>query len=227
MRTKIVFAMLAVTALSVRMASAQSPVWSGGYAGGDIGLGWGTSTGTFSNAAGFFPVPYDFKINGLMFGVFGGGNWQQNHLVLGGEFDWQQSRVKGDSGLVTEAITLTKYVFTTSLKSDISIRGRLGVAANRVLVFGTAGWTWDKWSTDYAFDTIGSTFVTNEPTPVPRRMTFGGGLEAMAGRHLLIRGEYRYISPFTSSYVNDLHNSAEAGNKVSHSDIRFGVGVKF
>jgi outer membrane immunogenic protein len=195
--------------------------WTGFYIGGDGGYGYATSSGTSANAAGFFPIPYSFNVNGPIAGGFVGGNYQMGTLVLGAEADWQWANLGGNGAVV--AVPGGSLTFTSTVKSYGSARGRLGFAVDHWLFFATAGWAWGTWSTSYA--AAGAAAFTNSATS-HSGWTAGAGVEYAFTNYLLGRLEYRYTDLGKVTYVDAASNSSELGNKVTINDIRAGLAFK-
>jgi outer membrane immunogenic protein len=63
--------------------------WSGLYLGGDGGFGWETAKGTLTDAAGAPLTAYNYRVIRPVAGLFVGGSYQLNRVVLGAEADWQ------------------------------------------------------------------------------------------------------------------------------------------
>jgi outer membrane immunogenic protein len=225
-----VFAAFAVPAFSAdlpRKAPAYAPPppppfsWTGIYIGGDIGYGWGKSDGLSTNAAGLFPTPYSFNPNGVIGGGFIGANYQFNQFVIGVEADWQAADLDGAQDI--PAIGGSIHV-STKVNDYGSLRGRLGFAWDRFLIFGTGGWAWGNGHTFYG--------VTGAPPAVTRNInssgwTAGAGVEYAFTNNWLARLEYRYTDLGTQSYVDPATNSADTGNPVTINDIRLGLAYKF
>ena len=110
------------------------------------------------------------------------------------------------------------------MKDYASIRGRLGVAFDRLLVFGTAGWAWGNPSTSYAL-TGAAPFVTNGGNSTG--WTAGAGVEYAFTDSVFGRIEYRYTNLRTVGFVNVATNAAEAGGNLPISDLRAGIAYKF
>jgi outer membrane immunogenic protein len=191
--------------------------WTGFYIGGDVGYGWGTSDGTLTNSAGTFPVPYNADPNGIIGGGFLGYNYQINQFVVGVEADWQAADLTGSA-------SSAGYTMSTRVNDYGSLRGRLGYAMDRWLVFATGGWAWGKASTSYAL-TGAAPFFTN--TFTGNGWTAGGGVEYAITNNWLARIEYRYTDLGSHSYIDVPSNSGETGNRVTVNDVRLGVAYKF
>ncbi len=90
-----------------------------------------------------------------MAGLFAGGNYQLNRLVLGAEGDWQWSNLIGNNQTlaplgVAGTFPAGPFTISTTVKDYAAIRGRLGFTFGRFLAFGTVGWAWGNPLTSYA-----------------------------------------------------------------------------
>jgi outer membrane immunogenic protein len=109
-----------------------SPVfnWTGFYLGAHIGYGWGKSDWNFVGA-GTFVSP---NTNGVFGGLQIGYNYQINNFVLGLEADASAADLSGWRSCPNAA-------FTCHSRANFlgTVRGRIGYAFDRALVYGTAG----------------------------------------------------------------------------------------
>lgn len=195
--------------------------WTGFYIGADVGYGFGTSKGQSSNAFGNFPLPYSYDPTGAMGGGFIGANYQFNQFVIGVEADWQAADLNGDSG----PIGAVPFTLSTTVKDYGSVRGRLGIAFDRVLLFATGGWAWGNFTTSYAFTGFPPYLVNRVDSS--NGWAAGAGLEYAFTNNVLARVEYRYTDLGSTSFVNFPTNTAEAGNRVTINDVRVGIAYKF
>lgn len=112
--------------------------WTGCYIGVQGGWAWGTSHHDFSNGA-----PSD---NSQTDGFLGGGhigcNYQVNNIVLGIEGDIEAADVNGNFVNATGATS----VGSARMRWDASVRGRLGLALDRSLLYVTGGWAFARYS---------------------------------------------------------------------------------
>jgi outer membrane immunogenic protein len=132
--------------------------WAGSYFGVNGGIGWNDQSTHVSGSgdAGKALVDIIFdKLNspnsfqsqkqdaiGIIGGVQVGYNWQFGRWVLGIEADLQSANVKGDASTegVFPGTTVTfRYTGDQDLQWFGTLRGRLGWANERILLFGTAG----------------------------------------------------------------------------------------
>jgi len=148
--------------------------WTGFYLGVHGGIGFGNhdrSTGTFEN---------EYDSDGLTFGGQAGYNYQMNNIVLGIEGDGAWTNIRGNDGNVGGTTDESKYKWLAS------VRGRLGLAWGRFMVYGTGGWAWTS---------VRHTNVGGVPTSSDHGLdgwTAGGGAEAMLTDNLSFGFEYRY-----------------------------------
>src|SRR5205807_3969648 len=121
--------------------------WTGFYLGGNIGYAFGgdDKVGLDSNRGSASDIPNIDKLQ--LSGIFGGGqigyDWQAGSAVFGAVADIEASDVKDDFN--------TRFDFhgadlSASAKDNIdvwgTVRGKLGWAFDRVLVYGTGGLAW-------------------------------------------------------------------------------------
>ncbi len=215
----LVAAVLASPAHAADALAQGSHNWTGAYIGGDLGYGWGNSSGVQSNYAGLFPLPYSTALSGIQGGGFLGYNYQIDHVVLGLEGDWQAAKLVGSS-------RPTGYKMSTSVDGYGSLRGRLGYAFDKLVVFGTGGAAWGTWESKYAV--AGAAPYYKSSTSNHLGWTAGAGAEYALTENWGGRLEYRYTDlGALPSYSDVGSNSADSGNKVHVNSILVGVSYKF
>ncbi len=167
--------------------------WAGAYAGG-----------TASWQRGDFQQQGKAKANGFGGGVYGGYNMQSGQLVYGGEADLNYSGVD------------SKHNGRTAQQGlNGSLRGRVGIDLNPVLLYGTAGVA----ATNAEMKQGGS---KDDKTMLG--WTAGAGVEAFVTNNVTARVEYRY-----SDYQSKDFNLGGTNVKSDFQDhsVRVGLGVKF
>lgn len=99
--------------------------WSGAYLGLQAGYGWADADATIFTA---IPTSISADLDGAFVGALAGYNFQSGNFVYGIEGDVNKSWIKfdGDGG-------------DAEIEWFGSLRGRLGYAWDRTLLFGTAG----------------------------------------------------------------------------------------
>src|SRR5262245_30841766 len=147
----------------LKKPSGPSPFsWTGFYLGGNVG--GGTSHIDF-NGSGVFATrgatdPFSFANSGTASGIAAGGQFGFNyqlpgHVVLGAEADFDGSSFHGlttfcSTGTGGPLLGHTANCETSNNKlvDFATVRGRIGYAfENRVLVYGTGGFAWERSST--------------------------------------------------------------------------------
>lgn len=114
--------------------------WTGAYGGVFLGYGNGTSRHCDGpNCAGGAPTFPSPNPSGGLGGVTLGYNFQHNNLVYGIELDHAVTRMRGTATSTATYGCGGAPGCRTNIDSMTTLRGRLGVAMDRTLVFGTAG----------------------------------------------------------------------------------------
>ncbi len=181
--------------------------WTGVYAGFQAGYSWGdnnlklfgfdTSTGS----------PFFANVGDVQAGWIGGAHLGYNHQidrwVIGVEGTVETNSF---SRTTTLPVPFGGSVETAQTKSDVqaTIRGRLGYAWDRALIYAAAGVAWQR------FDTLYGLYGNNSGNPninggayylganeIPNTLlgwTLGGGVEYAVTDHWSVRGEYRYTN---------------------------------
>ncbi len=166
--------------------------WTGIYIGGQIGYAWGTSNTNLGDNFGDY-TSFSTNNSGVIGGAHVGYNLQLSQFVVGLEGDVDGSSlsktVYGDP-LIGAGTGFGVFVPTTisgNLGVQGSIRGRVGYAWDRVLLYATGGVAFGGFngsiSTPIGYDSASTTRVG---------WTLGGGLEYAVTNNWSIRAEYRY-----------------------------------
>lgn len=176
---------------AVEMPAAFS--WSGPYIGVHGGYGWGNADG----GAG------DLDFDGGRFGGFVGYNWQfSNGFVAGIEgdvnYDWNE-----------DSTALAGVDFETGFSG--SVRGRVGYAMDRTLIYAAGGWT----ATNAELNGGGL-----DDSDTLHGWTLGAGVDHAFTDNVFGRLEYRY---------NDYGSGTLAGTDFDFDQhvVQVGIGVKF
>ncbi|KAA0970227.1 porin family protein [Aureimonas fodinaquatilis] len=188
-----------LTDLDIPVVSYPTHTWSGPYAGGFVGY----------NFAKVDAPGARISSEGFIGGVYAGYNLQSDRLVYGIEADAGASNVDGSASFVSGT------PITSSSNAFGSLRARVGVTYDPILLFATGG-----------------VAVAENELSVPGAQdsathfgwTLGGGIEAALGENVTSRVEYRYSDFNSRSY--DLGNVTISSGYDEHS-IRAGVALKF
>lgn len=207
-------------------ASALS--WTGFYLGANGGYGWSQFHDPFivTNNVGGSTLPFtNINPKGAFGGLQGGYNWQTGMFVFGVEGDIQAANIH-DSNHATDPANFVDHSRTINWFG--TVRGRLGVTFNQVLVYGTGGW---------AFAHANRSNVVNgvaqmESNAFENGFAVGGGVEYAFDRHWSVKGEYQYIGlrsytpsgPVTGAPT--IIVTAQPQNDSFHT-VRVGLNYKF
>jgi len=189
---------IAAPALSADLPSRAPPpvyipptpifTWTGIYVGGQVGYAWGRVSGTVQ--APNAPVAtYGYTPEGVIGGAHVGYNYQVNQWVVGIE-----GSVDGTS-LSKSFIPGPAVNFSTSSDIQGSIRGRIGIAWDRALLYATGGAAFGGFNSTFSSPTGTDTFSTTRVG-----WTVGGGISYAVTNNWSVYAEYRY-SDFGSSTV--------------------------
>jgi outer membrane immunogenic protein len=168
--------------------------WTGPYLGLQGGYGWGKSlTDSATNTV---------STKGWQGGVYGGYNFQTaSPIVVGVEADINASGEKG-----------TNVGTTVSSPWNGAVRGRVGFAADRFLIYGAGG---------FAFGGVKVTDGVDTDTATRTGWTAGAGVEAAVTDNVVARLEYRYTNLGTTTLPNF------GSTSYTSSKVLAGVGFKF
>jgi len=164
--------------------------WAGWYAGAMVGYQWGSVPGT------------NTKPSGILGGLTGGYNWQSGQFVFGGETDLQISGADD---------TFAPYKFSNPWFG--TLRGRVGMAWNNILVYATGGLAYGGLKGE-------SGALSESKTHVG--WTLGTGVEFGLAQQWSAKIEYLYADLSSRSYsITGVDNGLQA------SFIRVGVNYHF
>jgi outer membrane immunogenic protein len=200
--------------------------WTGCYVGAQVGYAWqrDRDNETFTANGGgspFSPAPTNIaQPDGVKAGGYTGCNWQtDNPLVLGIEGDAEYANLKGSA---TFPNTPDFYESRTNFQA--SLRGRIGYAVDRALLYATGGLAWANIKER---DIAGTTGLTNEISTTRTGWTVGAGLEYAFGDRWLGRVEYRYSDFGTLQYQPAVFPRFTENHRVTENAIRVGLSYKF
>ncbi len=153
--------------------------WNGLYLGLNAGYGSGSNTTTASG--GGVSASASANAPGFIGGAQIGVNYQIGAVVFGFEADF-------DASAQNQSLTSGVLADTSQMPWFGTLRGRLGVAFDRLLVYGTAGGAAGELRSSFTIPT-GSTSTT----VTYGTWTAGGGLEYGITDNLSARLEYLYL----------------------------------
>jgi outer membrane immunogenic protein len=137
--------------LKAPMMPLGAPVfsWTGIYIGGNYGGTWGDTDWTYL-AGG----TASHGTAGSLGGGTLGANWQfPSNWVVGVEGDWDWADIEGSRNCPNPT-----FVCQSKISDLATVRGRLGYAVDRFMVYGTGGGAWGR-------DLIQTNFLPGLPVP--------------------------------------------------------------
>ena len=201
--------------------------WTGFYAGGHVGYTWGRDT-TFeylSAKGALIGGPFRFHGNGFLGGIHAGGNIQYGMLVAGIEADFDATGIRGGFFDAPKPPFNPGGLVRMRINTQGSLRGRLGLALDRLLIYGTGGFALEDIKYTYNNPTSG---VTDKTSGARNGYTIGGGLEYAVTDHLTTSIEYRYSNFGRFNYVSQTaFVGVTGGQRPTSNSLRVGVGYKF
>ncbi|MEJ8572195.1 outer membrane protein [Microbaculum marinum] len=185
--------------------------WSGLYVGAHAGYLFGNSDVGFGPLGGLSTM--GVETDGFAGGGQVGFNWQMDRLVLGGEADLSWANLEGSH-------TSSGGVVQTRADWLSTVRGRAGVAFDRVLVYGTGGVAFTSMETSFA----GPPGYNSDKQGLTG-WTAGAGVEWAMTDNLSLKGEYLYVDFSDEPYL--LGAPTPTPVDLDGSYVRVGVNYKF
>ncbi len=187
--------------------------WTGLYLGGQIGYAWGTDTLTvypFGGGTNFMP-------NGVVGGAHVGYNLQMNQFVAGLEGD-----VEGTG--INRSYSPGVIIYGTKIPVEGSIRARLGVAFDRVLLYATGGVEFADIQNNFSGFPGYTQFSQGRAG-----WTIGGGLEYAVTNNWSVRAEYRFadFGHLDNFNVVPFGFGTQVRHHVNENAVRAGFSYKF
>ena len=190
--------------------------WTGIYIGGNVGYGWGRTRGTAAvSAPGALPGQFD--LDGIVGGGQIGTNYQVGNWVLGVEVDYQGASVDGSN---------TAGVFNDTAKVERfgTVRGRLGYAWDRWMVYGTGGYAFAA-RTNYAFVTPAA--LSGSASRDLDGWAAGGGVEYAFAPNWSAKVEYLHLNLDTKTFTGLPCGAAGCTVGADVDTVRVGVNYRF
>ncbi len=194
--------------------------WTGFYVGGSAGFISQNTTVTDIDGALFVPGDtYGIPGHGGLFGVNVGYNYQMGAVVFGLEADIAFSTLD-------DSIALTPFGsinLSSKVNSLGTVRGRIGYAFDRALLYATGGWAYghvENSLTSALFPAANVSLSNNRSG-----WTIGGGLEYAMTNNWTIRAEGLYVDLGDSTGVSSV--GCRWGFKNTDTIGRLGLNYKF
>lgn len=196
--------------------------WQGIYLGLNGGGAEGTTDWQYTNP----PFHYaNHSDKGGLYGVTFGYNWQfVPWLVTGVEWDWDMGPLDGNTACPNPTFSCQTHITNIG-----TTRGRIGLAWDRLLVYGTGGIAWG----DVTIQTVNlagvpqapSGTVTNGTSDIRMGWSYGAGLEYGIWSALSLKAEWIHYD--LTSWTFGVDNSLNVYAKEYGDMFRAGVNWRF
>lgn len=173
--------------------------WTGFYVGAFGGAGFGKNNALLSpdyDGDGVFEVRENIDniaLEGGFFGVDAGYNWQQGQIVYGLEADFSVTNINGadddENPVFNNGVAVDYETFST-------VRGRVGIAADRLLGYATAGVAYATGHDTYTFSDLDTGFTADPVTNDFDQFGFviGAGAEYALTDNISVKAEYLFAN---------------------------------
>lgn len=185
--------------------------WSGFYVGLNAGYGFADASATAS--AGGLSASTSENLDGFVGGGQIGVNYQAGPMVFGIEGDF-------DGTSQNKTTTFIAGSDTNKIPWIGTVRGRIGVAVDRVLFYGTGGVGWGEFQSDV---TVTGGTATGSQTHAA--WVAGAGVEAALAQNWTARLEYLYLDTGNLNLASI--GPVTVTGKVQDNIVRAGVNYKF
>jgi len=195
--------------------------WTGFY----LGINGGFGTGTSNWSDGAVGTTGSFPISGYLIGGTVGVNYQIGQYVFGIEGDSDWTNLHGNSGSTCGAISAVvppPAGCQTQSQWLATVRGRVGYAFDRILLYGTAGAAFGNVQAGLnppsTFDSYGEA-----------GWTVGAGVEYAFAPNWTVKAEYLFVDLPNATCTTVGNCGGAAGSIVSFNEsvVRAGVNFKF
>jgi len=195
--------------------------WTGFY----LGINGGFGTGTSNWSDGVIGTTGSFPTSGFLVGGTAGVNYQIAEYVFGIESDGDWTNLRGNSGSTCggiAAVVTPPVSCQTQSRWLATVRGRVGYAFDRILLYGTAGAAFGNVQTGL---NPPSTF----DSAVEAGWTIGAGVEVAFAQNWTAKAEYLFVDLPNATCTTAANCGGAAGSIVSFNEniIRAGVNYKF
>lgn len=225
--------------------------WSGTYIGANAGYSWGnwnsnSAFDVFNGGLGGVGSSFSPNVDGWLGGIQAGRNWQNGSWVIGIEADVQMTGEKDSQGAaaVLGSVPVGGGVLTASRSVAnawefpwfATVRGRVGVAANNWLFFGTGGLAIGHFeftnttttTLDYVglpADTSTSTATSLSGSTTKVGLALGAGVETALSDRWTVKAEYLYLDFGSHTFLEG--TGVDTTVKLRDHILRVGINYKF
>jgi opacity protein-like surface antigen len=212
-------------------ASAAERDWRGFYLGGNFGHAESRVQSDFA-VLGVNSLSTDDTLRGELFGGQIGYNFQRGALVVGIEADAAASTQKTDTThvCVAPACGLANLTFANEQEMTwvATVRGRIGYAYDRWLVYGTGGVGGAGFKSERSASTTLSS-LTKVETDTQFAWVAGGGVEVALNSAWSVKLEYLYMAlpDLKTSYTLAGVGLITETDRMDQQIVRAGINYRF
>jgi outer membrane immunogenic protein len=209
--------------LSVRQPTLKAPAvplaynWTGFYIGGHVGGAWGDKHWFDASSPPTEDLGVD-KVSGVVAGGQLGVNWQISNWLLGIEGQASWSNAKGNHHSGSED-------FESKVDWLGTIAGRVGLAFDRVLIYGKGG---AAFAHDVHHGTASQFNLALEADGTRWGWMAGGGIEVALGGNWSAKGEYNFMDFGKKAFT--FTGTSTVPNQIIDQQIhvaKFGINYRF
>ena len=199
--------LLAATAATLVFAGATQAGSEGFYVGLSAGHEFATVDGVGSNAAGLFPIAYDYDAQGGTIGVLAGFNFVADNMVFGveGDINW--------SDLDEVAPLGAARYHGVDVNYEAAARARFGIIHGNNVVYVAGGYAVADMDVDIGFN---GSAPFHSYSITKSGWTLGAGLDHAFDESVSGRIEYRYTDYGADTTIGGV-NSRDDNNMTSNS----------
>lgn len=196
--------------------------WTGFYLGLNAGVAWNNSDVDFdSDIAGPFDgLASNIEGDQTVFtgGVEAGYNWQMDSIVFGVEADFNYIGFDESENFDDGAGNTANFDFEADWFG--TVRGRIGFAADNLLIYGTGGLAYGHAEIDGTV-TDGVNTLSGDDSSVNWGWTIGAGMQYAFNENWILGAEYLYVDLGHPDF--DLDCTGACGNFDNDVDVAFSV----
>jgi outer membrane immunogenic protein len=227
--------------------------WTGIYIGGQVGYAWGSGSNNFNEFDPFTGTAFSTTAGGTPNGVIGGGHVGFNYQIPGWNWFSSSGVVIGLEGTVDGTSLSNTAVASlpffggrfnvnanTTANVQGSIRGRLGVAWDRALIYATGGVAFGGFNTNFNVNGNAADgtpfFASNSFSNTRVGWTVGGGIDYAVTNNWSIFAEYRFtdfgsisnnLFPGLANFDGFLGGRLNGGRHIQQNQVQVGFSYKF
>ncbi|HEY1735615.1 MAG TPA: outer membrane beta-barrel protein, partial [Methylovirgula sp.] len=184
--------------------------WTGFY----LGINGGLNFGQFNSGG----TNYFNNAFGGLYGITGGYNDQSGPLVVGAEADLDFGSVNGNN-----------YPFpgvhaSGNVTGEGSLRGRVGYALDRALLYVTGGYTGASMRASL-YDLGGVPNIYSSQSAYLNGFVVGGGMEYAITNNISLKAEYLFNDYGSTPLFSGTRDALTSG--LSYSTVRAGINYHF